>query len=835
MKHAQSKRFLSILLVLLMVALSAPKMLADAASVVASGDCGLNGSTVKWSLDSDGVLTFSGTGDMFSYPRTGTNTAPWKTYSSSIKSVVIKNGVTSISSSAFEGCNLTSVSIPSSLKTIPEYAFNSCSYLTGVVIPEGVTEIASVAFSNCIRMTSVTIPKSVTSIQSFAFSGCSNLKTVTILSTSCEFGTFVFLNDTTKPTLYGYRGSTAETYAKTKSGEVNFVALDGGINNPLNVVSVKANGKDLEGAVLTASGTITITFDRGMTANQEANFAQIGIYNAAGKKVEGVTFTGFTKDDDLNMYTVLSYSGLANGAYTLKLGKDLKANNGLTLGKDVTISFTVKDSGSTTPSNPTTHTHTYGSWIVERQATCQQTGTKYQVCTSCGEKGNVTTIPKTGHSYGSWIVESQATCTQTGSKYQVCSVCGEKGNVTTIPKTAHSYGKTVVERQATCSQTGLQYQVCTVCGEKGVSTTIAKTPHAYGSVIVERAATCSQTGTQYQVCAVCGEKGNVTTIPKTAHSYGSVIVEREATCTQTGKQVQVCTVCGAKSSETTIPKTAHTYGKAVVEQAPTCQQTGKQVQVCAVCGERHETVLPKADHTYGSTVVERAATCKQAGAKVQVCAVCGEQYEIEIPKVAHTYKKVITPATVKKDGSVYNQCTACGKKGKTVTVAKIDSITLSKTAYVFNDAVRTPTVLVKDANGKVLKKDTDYKVKYAAGRKECGKYGVKVVFTGKYSGKKTLAFVIRLGKIVDVKQKDEQGISVTWGKVVGATRYEVRLYRKENGKYHLEQTVNVKNNRLVNANIPKGEVWKLKIRAVREVKDGNPEYSAYTAFVARGK
>ena len=115
----------------------------------------------------------------------------------------------------------------------------------------------------------------------------------------------------------------------------------GGGNNPLDVVSVKAGDADLEGAQLEASGTIVITFSRGMTENQAANFEQIGIYNEKGEKVEGVTFTDFTKDSEGNTYTELSYSDLPGGEYTLKLGKDLKANNGNTLGKDATYSFTV--------------------------------------------------------------------------------------------------------------------------------------------------------------------------------------------------------------------------------------------------------------------------------------------------------------------------------------------------------------------------------------------------------------------------------------------------------------------------------------------------------------
>ena len=115
----------------------------------------------------------------------------------------------------------------------------------------------------------------------------------------------------------------------------------GGGNNPLDVVSVKAGDAALEGAELEASGTIVITFSRGMTENQAANFEQIGIYNEKGEKVEGVTFTDFTKDSEGNTYTELTYNDLPGGSYTLKLGKDLKANNGNTLGEDATYSFTV--------------------------------------------------------------------------------------------------------------------------------------------------------------------------------------------------------------------------------------------------------------------------------------------------------------------------------------------------------------------------------------------------------------------------------------------------------------------------------------------------------------
>ena len=96
-----------------------------------------------------------------------------------ITSVTIPTGVTSIGSSAFSGCTgLTSVVIPAGVTSIGSSAFEGCTGLTSVVIPTGVTNIGSSAFEGCTGLTSVEIPGSVTSIGESAFYGCRNLKTV---------------------------------------------------------------------------------------------------------------------------------------------------------------------------------------------------------------------------------------------------------------------------------------------------------------------------------------------------------------------------------------------------------------------------------------------------------------------------------------------------------------------------------------------------------------------------------------------------------------------------------------------------------------------------------
>ena len=144
---------------------------------MASGKCGEN---VRWTLDSNGTLTISGTGDMNNWhPRVLTN-PPWDIYRESIKKIFIAEGVTSIGSWAFDCENLKSVKIPGSVDTIDDYAFSSCTSLKTVKIPKGVRSIGCDAFGDCTSLTNVIIPGSVFWIKARTFSGCTNLKSVTI-------------------------------------------------------------------------------------------------------------------------------------------------------------------------------------------------------------------------------------------------------------------------------------------------------------------------------------------------------------------------------------------------------------------------------------------------------------------------------------------------------------------------------------------------------------------------------------------------------------------------------------------------------------------------------
>ena len=97
------------------------------------------------------------------------------------KNTTIPNSVTSIGNSAFDGCTgLTSVTIPDSVTEIGVSTFRECIGLTSVTIPNSVTKIGRMAFYECVGLTNITIPNSVTDIDNEAFCKCTELANIVV-------------------------------------------------------------------------------------------------------------------------------------------------------------------------------------------------------------------------------------------------------------------------------------------------------------------------------------------------------------------------------------------------------------------------------------------------------------------------------------------------------------------------------------------------------------------------------------------------------------------------------------------------------------------------------
>jgi len=119
----------------------------------------------------------------------GLNTSVFGDRNTSVTSVTIGNGVTSVGEYAFANClGLTSVTMASSVTNIGKEAFYQCTGLASLFIPDSVTRIGDSAFFGCTGLTSVSIPGSVTRIGDSAFELCTGLISVDIPNSVTSIG-----------------------------------------------------------------------------------------------------------------------------------------------------------------------------------------------------------------------------------------------------------------------------------------------------------------------------------------------------------------------------------------------------------------------------------------------------------------------------------------------------------------------------------------------------------------------------------------------------------------------------------------------------------------------
>ena len=177
-------------------------------------------------------------------------------------------------------------------------------------------------------------------------------------------------------------------------------------------------------------------------------------------------------------------------------------------------------------------------------------------------------------------------------------------------------------------------------------------------------------------------------------------------------------------------------------------------------------------------------------------------------------KKAHVPDREKATTKDSMKCTKCGY----VIAHNISSVKLGTTAYTYNGSVKNPTIVVKDAEGKILLKNKDYTVKVPAGRKAVGKYTYKVTFQGNYDGTKTLSFTIKPAKAalksVTVGKKNVTVKATTKPSSKGGSHYQLAYKQKGAGKWKYTTT---SSQRKTIKNLKKGKQYQLKVRAYKKV------------------
>ncbi|MCR5653954.1 MAG: leucine-rich repeat domain-containing protein [Ruminococcus sp.] len=183
----------------------------------AFGGCsGITSLTIPSTMTSIGGGAFSGCTGLTTLTTKGTSTVfNGGSFSGcpNLETVTIAGGT--MMASSFSGCSkLENVTIKGGV--IEGSSFSNNTGITSLTLGNSVTSIGSSAFKGCTGLTSVTIPRGVTTIAG-AFNGCTNLEAAYVLNRGTNMGDETTFKDCDNLVIYGYSGSTAETYADDNS------------------------------------------------------------------------------------------------------------------------------------------------------------------------------------------------------------------------------------------------------------------------------------------------------------------------------------------------------------------------------------------------------------------------------------------------------------------------------------------------------------------------------------------------------------------------------------------------------------------------------------------
>ena len=160
-------------------------------------------------------------------------------------------------------------------------------------------------------------------------------------------------------------------------------------------------------------------------------------------------------------------------------------------------------------------------------------------------------------------------------------------------------------------------------------------------------------------------------------------------------------------------------------------------------------------------------------------------------------------------------------------------VELKREAYTYTGKTITPKPIVyldMISDGEQIKLSAkDYKVEYDKGRKQIGKYFVKVTLKEPYSGSARISFTIVPKKpTISSVTSTEKNITLKWKKVTNVNGYKIQYSTDED--FVVSKTIMVENNGTFVkklGNVKQGKDYYVKICSYKK-KDGKKYYSDWS-------
>ncbi len=238
--------------------------------------------------------------------------------------------------------------------------------------------------------------------------------------------------------------------------------------------------------------------------------------------------------------------------------------------------------------------------------------------------------------------------------------------------------------------------------------------------------------------------------------------------------------------------------------------------------------LSNTSYTYNGKVKTPTVVIKNSSDRVLKN---GTAYTLEYDngrKNAGTYK-----VKVKMKGH-YSGTKTLTFKIKPVNISKC-KLKLTDDAYTYNGKVKTPTVVVKNANGTTLKKNKDYTVTYAKGRKNIGKYKVTIKMRGNYTGTKTLYFTVK-PKPTSMKSltAESRALKVKINRrLTQNSGYQIQYSRSKSFKdYKTKSISDYKKNTVTLTGLKSKATYYVRVRTYKTV-NGKKYYSNWSDYMTK--
>lgn len=218
-----------------------------------------------------------------------------------LKDVKLPNGLLEIGEGAFFDCNnLMNIDLPEKVRLVERSAFSNTG-ISAINWPKNATSIPDGAFVYT-NLKEFTVPEGVTEINLQAFYGCTDLIKISIPRSVTYIGSDVFAN-CRNLTIYGFRDSAAEAYAKANT--IKFVSAD-------YKVIFKENGRTKKTEYVTEGENATpptLKEKPGYTLSWDADYTNIQedmVINAVWTKKDngGGNTTIIVSPSETNKYTV---------------------------------------------------------------------------------------------------------------------------------------------------------------------------------------------------------------------------------------------------------------------------------------------------------------------------------------------------------------------------------------------------------------------------------------------------------------------------------------------------------------------------------------------------